>query len=59
MISPALHRACLGKNRYTTEDFASKLAKRIHDERGTDLRPYYCGMCQGWHLTKQPKKATA
>jgi hypothetical protein len=46
-------RSCLGKKRYSTYRFASKLVERSEKERGINLYIYPCKTCSGFHLTKR------
>lgn len=41
------------KKRYASAKHAMRLAEHIEKTRGTRLRVYYCGLCQGHHLTKR------
>lgn len=54
-LPPGL-RQHFGKKRYRTQAFAEQVAARCLAARGVELRAYYCGMCGGYHLTKQPRK---
>lgn len=49
MNAQEMWRSCIGKSKYNTEAFAKKIAAR----RGVELRVYYCGCCQHFHLTKK------
>lgn len=51
----ARHKQCFGKTRYPTPDAANAAAKKLV-ACGLEgyLRAYTCGMCGGFHLTKQP-----
>jgi hypothetical protein len=46
MTANGMSKSCLGKARFP-EHKAQQRAKKY------DQRAYYCGLCQGWHLTKQ------
>jgi len=46
-------KTCIKKKRYSTEDFADTVIKKVLQERGTQLHRYYCPHCFGWHLTKK------
>ena len=41
----SMSRSCLGKARWTE-------AKALKKAKEWDQRPYYCLLCNGWHLTK-------
>lgn len=45
---------CVTKKRYYSEELALSVAARCVAARGVPLRPYWCGACQAWHLTKTP-----
>lgn len=45
---------CYSKLRYKTFERAERVAERRGEAAGIKLRPYYCGICQGYHLTKRP-----
>ena len=49
------HNECLRKKRYRTLEFAKEVAKKIKNDptKGTELFPYACPSCQGFHLTKR------
>lgn len=32
---------------------------RAQSKKPGNLRPYRCGVCEMWHLTKQPRKRSA
>ena len=49
-------RGCVSKVRYATEKRAVRVAKQVQHKRGVQTRAYACDHCQGWHLTKQPKR---
>ncbi len=42
---------CFRKVRYTTEQAAQRSADKQR-AKGRSLKPYWCGMCVGYHLTK-------
>lgn len=45
------------KNKYSSESMARAVAhKRMRDNRTIILRPYFCGRCGHWHITKQPDR---
>lgn len=49
----SLISSCLLKNSYRSEAKALKYKTKAEAARpGTKLRVYYCGLCQGYHLTK-------
>jgi len=43
---------CIKKKRYSEYDVAVGMIRKIHKYRDTPLRPYYCGACCGFHITK-------
>ena len=46
------YRMCTKKERYRTQGEANKMISRIKQHRpGVQLRSYWCGFCNGWHLT--------
>lgn len=49
----SLIKSCLKKKRYPTEQTAQEAINRVHKERKTPLRYYYCKQCCGYHLTKK------
>jgi hypothetical protein len=56
-IDPA--QSCFRKHQYPSEIDAKRVARRIWDERGVNLRAYQCEVCGGfWHLTKQVTRAS-
>lgn len=49
-------RSCQRKRRYFNEVDAMIAAhKRYADGETEKLRAYLCNLCDGWHLTKQPR----
>ncbi len=48
-----VYKTCKRKGRYTTENEASKAARRMEMRFGLKMRAYYCKFCEGWHLTKK------
>lgn len=46
---------CLRKNRYVSETYARKVIARRRREGAGFLRSYWCPMCNGYHITKQPQ----
>lgn len=46
---------CFKKKRYSTENFAQKIANKIKWKRNVKLRVYFCDLCGGFHLTKKDK----
>lgn len=47
--------SCLRKSSYRTEAKANTYKAKAEAARpDTKLRVYYCGLCQGYHLTKAP-----
>lgn len=51
LFSPA--KQCLNKRRYSTEDAAARVARRVQNP---DVHPYYCAHCLGFHNGKPPKR---
>lgn len=49
----AVAKGCGGKRKRSQWE-AIAAAVRLSAVRGTPLRPYQCGRCGSWHLTKQP-----
>lgn len=45
-------RSCSGKNRYASQALAEARAEHRTHEDGRKIRAYWCGVCKGWHLTK-------
>ena len=54
-IEETIERSCLSKTRYKTMDAADAKAKQCTEDRGTQLRAYFCENCGGWHLTKMTR----
>lgn len=52
----ALVNSCLKKVRYPNEQTAYEAINRVHKERATELRVYFCSYCLGYHLTSKLKK---
>ena len=51
-------RQCGKKKRYATEGEAPRQIAAIHRHRPNEqLRVYDCAICNGWHLTNQPKRS--
>ncbi len=52
-------RMCYSKRRYPSMIAAfcaiGKIKFKFNDAACTDLRPYECPICAGWHLTKAPQ----
>lgn len=46
-IHPA---GCRGKVRYGTRATAKRCSKTIKQVHADKLHPYYCELCDGWHL---------
>ena len=46
------YRECEAKKRYADEHRANREADRCMRARGDKLSSYYCGFCEGWHLTR-------
>lgn len=45
---------CAAKARFMTQTLADKVAAKRSIDAGRPLRPYYCGLCGGYHLTSRP-----
>lgn len=44
-------RSCVGKARYTKEEYANEAARRSERERHTTkLQAYFCRKCKRWHI---------
>ena len=43
--------SCLKKRRYPTLQTAQEAINKVHKKRKTELRIYYCNICNGYHLT--------
>ena len=54
MCKNSQYKACTSKLRYGDEFEANKAATQYTRQRGGQLRSYYCQICGGWHLTRQP-----
>ncbi len=48
---------CGRKRQFVTEDEAKNRAQSIKDTSGTEMRPYHCPVCKGWHLARKSKQA--
>lgn len=46
---------CVGKKRYATLGYAESLVPKISAKFGKPMRAYYCGICNGYHLTSKSK----
>lgn len=46
---------CVGKKRYATIDYAEKKADELGKKYDKPQRPYYCGICNGYHCTTKVK----
>lgn len=46
--------SCWRKKRYNSEAFALKIVQQVLKKRGAKVRSYFCGICQGYHLTSKP-----
>jgi hypothetical protein len=44
---------CLRKKRYSSETLANQVREKCEAARGTPLRVYYCGGCEGYHLARR------
>lgn len=49
--------SCWRKKRYNSEAFALKIVRKVLKNRGAKVRSYFCGICQGYHLTSKPTAA--
>lgn len=56
-MSRSAMRSCFTKARYPTEIRAAAVAAVITRREGKTIRPYYCGLCCGYHLTSTPTLA--
>jgi hypothetical protein len=45
-------RSCFDKSRYSTAEFADRVAYNQLRKRGITLYKYECGVCEGWHLSR-------
>lgn len=45
---------CAGKRRFYTFERATKRADEVGGRRGIPMRVYYCGICNGYHMTSRP-----
>ena len=53
-------KGCLKKIRYKDYEEAEKVANKISNKKKMYMRPYYCEICMGFHLThKKPRKKNA
>lgn len=52
----SLVSSCLKKRRYSNEQSALEAINRVHKERNTKLRVYFCPKCLGYHLTHTENK---
>lgn len=48
--------SCYSKKRYSTEEYAQKLANKRAYERKVKLRVYGCHVCGGYHITSKDKR---
>jgi len=48
-------KMCFNKKRYNGNIAAFAALGRMQSRFGYDQRAYRCPVCQGYHLTKQPK----
>ena len=48
-----LASSCLKKRRYSSELSALEAINKVHKERNTPLKIYYCKYCLGYHLTSK------
>lgn len=48
-------RACDGKLRLRTPDYAEKLAKRMSKQHGAEQSYYFCEWCHCYHLFRVEK----
>ena len=49
-------KSCFSKKRYSSEEIAIGVLRKVKKKRGVDLRVYYCFGCCGYHFTSQLKK---
>ena len=50
-----MYKMCLHKRRYKTLEKAERAAKFMTDKYGKIQTPYYCPVCQAYHLTTHQK----
>lgn len=43
-------KQCQGKARHAIAKFARREARRLQQEKGETVVPYYCRFCGGWHV---------
>jgi hypothetical protein len=46
--------SCARKKSYPDEKFAKRVAARMREERGADVRPYGCRHCGRYHIGRAP-----
>lgn len=44
-----------GKIRFPTFEGATRRADKVGAKRGIDMRAYYCGICNGYHMTSRAR----
>lgn len=50
-MEKSIWRQCKRKNRYRDEHTANYYKRKYEQERGKKLDYYWCGYCNGFHLT--------
>jgi chorismate mutase len=45
---------CIGKIRITSLEKAERKVEHVKIKYGQVQRPYWCGICEGYHLTSKP-----
>lgn len=48
-------RQCIGKKRHKSLDDADEVAKAMAKKHEKPFRFYYCGICNGYHITSKIK----
>jgi len=48
--------SCFRKKAYPNEALAKKVARRINEERGANVRAYGCAACGQFHIGQRPKE---
>lgn len=56
---PSIVKGCATKTRFRSEPIAQERANQIRAKTGKQLFPYWCGICNHWHLTRQSKPVPA
>lgn len=44
---------CISKVKYKTNKAARSACWKILEKKGRSLKPYYCALCDSYHLTKE------